>query len=148
MLYLEHLQCFYLPAHWGRITVSTDELRSSHSILTYFSVGNAALVALFFSFFCGTWQTGITSSFDVFSGGFGDSSSGIEAGGMVHGTGSWIGGRLAGITAGWLGGTWIAACRFATGTESREMIWSSFFDSDSWFCKTCTCLLAIVSASG
>ena len=63
---------------------------------------------------------------------------------MVHGTGSWIGGGLAGITAGWLGGTWIAACRFSTGTESREMIWSSFFHSASWFCKTCTCLLAIV----
>lgn len=84
-------------------------------------------------------------SFDVFSGGFGDSSRGLEAGGMVHGTGSWIGGGSAcGLSA---GVTWITACRLATGTESREMMWSSFFDIASCFSKTCTCLLAIAVSS-
>lgn len=84
-------------------------------------------------------------SFDVFSGGFGDSSRGLEAGGMVHGTGSWIGGGSACCLS--AGVTWITACRLATGTESREMMWSSFFDIASCFSKTCTCLLAIAVSS-
>ena len=64
-----------------------------------------------------------------------DSSRRREAGGMVHGTGSGIGGGW--ITA---GGT------LATGTESKEIMWSSFFERDSWFSKTCFCLLAMAAS--
>ena len=64
---------------------------------------------------------------------------------MVRGTGSWIDGWLAcGLTA---GGTWITSCRLATGAESREMMWSSFFYIASWFSRTCICLLAIAVSS-
>ena len=85
---------------------------------------------------CDIWQAGIADSIDVSSGGFVDSSSGLEAGGMVHGTGSGIGGVW--ITA---GGTLV------TGTESKEIMWSSFFERDSWFSKTRFCLLAMAASS-
>lgn len=55
---------------------------------------------------------------------------------MVHRTGFGIGG-------GWI----IAEGTLATGTESKEIMWSSFFERDSWFSKTCFCLLAMAVSS-
>ena len=66
---------------------------------------------------------------------------------MEHRTDSWFGGGLGCGMEGMEGGRLITAFWLATGTESREMMRFSFFDSVSCFNKTCSCLLAIAASS-